>query len=203
MMKGTLLGMPLNEIGDFLAGVSAPLTLIWLVVGFKLQAQVSARAEKEMVEGARRQEESIKWIRAQAETEISRLNLERERSRAELEPALHLSLGTVLHRSGQEVVQEFVLLNEGASARDLKVILEGIAGVDSSKPHLTRTSLTRGEKCSFSVTAPRGAGAMFGTVRIDYVKPDGTKDTKTIPLAVRPAEGDEPTSMPKFELEGL
>jgi hypothetical protein len=65
---GEFTGMPLNEIGDFLAGVFGPLALFWLILGFLQQ--------KDLVE----------VTRAQLEAELEALKREQLRQREAAKP---------------------------------------------------------------------------------------------------------------------
>jgi len=78
--------MPLNEWGDFLAGATAPLAFLWLIIGYMLQrkeltANTAAltfqkeemkRQADELKEHSKYLEESAKAARTQATVALSR-----------------------------------------------------------------------------------------------------------------------------------
>jgi len=195
--------LTLNELGDFLAGAAAPLALTWLVVGFKLQAQASLSAEKELAKSSARQEETLQWLRVQAETGVSRLALEREKRESELEPRLQLSFGSRQVRAGSKVVQDLRLVNSGAPVRQLRVAVKGLCLENQTEPQLARGALEKGAEWLIPLTAPQDAQPSEGELTVEYTRSNGEPGSLTIPLALRPANGSAPTDMPTFEFAGL
>lgn len=200
--RGKLLGMGLDAVGNFLSGVSAPLTVLWLVAQFRQQAQASAHTEQDILESSRRQEDSLKWLRLQAEASISRLGLERERRRSETEPAFTVQLGTRIDEVGVRVTQHFELRNEGASAHQLQVFVEGVLTADPTKVVLNVAALAQGEHSTFSLTAPKTAAAEQGAIKLVYFKLNGEKEVKRISVRLCSFPNSSSASLPTFELHG-
>ncbi len=83
---GQLYSMPLNEVGDFLAGVFGPLAIFWLILGFLQQGkelQQSTQAlelqAKELNNSVQQQRELVEVSRQQVEAEMEALKYERQR----------------------------------------------------------------------------------------------------------------------------
>ncbi len=81
-----LMTMPLNELGDFLAGVFGPLAIFWLILGFLQQGkelQQSTQAlelqAKELNNSVQQQKQLVEVSRQQMETEMESLKYERQR----------------------------------------------------------------------------------------------------------------------------
>lgn len=201
--KESLPSMELNAIGDFFAGASAPLTLLWLLAQFRQQAKVSAHAELDLLDSAKRQEESLKLLRMQAEAAVERLSIERERRKMETEPAVKLKLGTLIQRPGSSVTQEFELQNEGASTRHTQVFVKGIPGLDSELPLLDVPALEQGGRQLFRLTVNRDAKAAEGSINVVYTKADGKQEVSQVLLQLLAASSDSPTSLPSFKAPGL
>lgn len=118
---------PLNEIGDFLAGVFAPLAFLWLVVTVLVQAQ-ELREQRKEVRLSRKEfelnrlvaEETRKEIAAQAEasrtaarflgaqTELLKSEGER-RKREEADGAFYASLRTTIRDAASRLSKSVVL----------------------------------------------------------------------------------------------
>jgi hypothetical protein len=81
-----LITMPLNELGDFLAGVFGPLAIFWLILGFLQQGkelQQSTQAlelqAQELNNSVQQQRELVEVTREQVEAELEALKYERQR----------------------------------------------------------------------------------------------------------------------------
>ena len=126
--------MSLNAWGDFLAGVSAPLALLWLVVGYFQHGEelrLNTRALEAQQEELRRQVEETATLaenadrQAQATERLVQLNkAEQERlvRRDVMEAQLDL-VGRGGSSSGDTITQKF--LNVGGTVQDLQVHYEG------------------------------------------------------------------------------
>ena len=126
--------MDLNELGDFLAGATAPLALLWLVIGYfqhgaelRLNTRALAAQEKEL----RRQVEATSMLAENAErqahateglVELNRVERERRRLREveEAQPDL-IPAGHGSSRGGQV----FDVLNRRGEVTDIKVKYDG------------------------------------------------------------------------------
>ena len=135
--------MSLNELGDFLAGASAPMALLWLVIGYfqhgeelRLNTQALKAQQEELrqqvaetailAENSERQAQAAEKL-----AQLSRTDQEQEalREAREAEPELVSHGGS---SSGDKLT--FKLLNRGGEARNIKLFYEG--------PHLVNCSPT-------------------------------------------------------------
>jgi hypothetical protein len=91
----TLQAMPLNEVGDFLAGVFGPLTVYWLVLGFfqqgielRLNTNALELQAKELQHSVEQQRELVDVAKKQFQADLQSLNFERQRVDASFRPRL-------------------------------------------------------------------------------------------------------------------
>lgn len=116
-----------NEIGDFLAGVFAPLAFFWLVLGFFQQGSElrnSGRAlwlqGEELRNSVEQQRQLVSVTREQLEFESNRLTRELNRSRLLAQPRLELRPGGWGGAAGGRD-QSFSLVNHGRPCTRLRV----------------------------------------------------------------------------------
>jgi len=114
-----LAAMPLNEIGDFLAGVFSPLAFLWLVLGFlqqgrELRASTDALAlqAEELHASVKQQEELVRVSRQQHEADAQARQAERLRYEMLAQPVLFVERGMQTCSSGV-ITGQFKLRNEG------------------------------------------------------------------------------------------
>lgn len=145
----TLMTIPINELGDFLAGIFGPLTLFWLILGFILQkkelsqntAALNMQA-KELKESVEQHKEMVEITRKQVEAEIAALQIQKEKIDRSVLPRFvitEIKTETRIEKS-ENVVPDFgdghinfkreeilyhiffvEILNEGASVTDFDV----------------------------------------------------------------------------------
>lgn len=121
--------MPLNEIGDFLAGVFGPLAILWLILGFlqqgkELKQNTSAlelQAE-ELRNSVKQQEELVQISREQFQANLVALNQEKERLLALSKPNLKV-VGLGAQISGKYKLS-CNMLNTGANAYDVEADID-------------------------------------------------------------------------------
>jgi DNA-binding transcriptional MerR regulator len=90
-----LKGMPLNNLGDFLAGVFGPIAILWLILGF-FQQGIELKQNTRMLElqanelkaSVEQQRELVDVSRKQVQAEIDALQAEQERQRVAARAAL-------------------------------------------------------------------------------------------------------------------
>lgn len=129
-----LVALPLNELGDFLAGAFGPLAILWLVLGYFQQGielrQNSAALRlqaQELANSVEQQRELVKVAKDQYEADKADLNHrlqaiadeERRRRRAALPEFIFRPAGG--SRSGMESTSKFELLNKGAICRNVSL----------------------------------------------------------------------------------
>ncbi|RRV18143.1 hypothetical protein [Pseudomonas saudiphocaensis] len=114
-----LANMPLNELGDFLAGVFSPLAFLWLVLGFlqqgkELRASTDALAlqAKEMRASVEQHEALVKVTQQQHEIDAQARRAERLRYERLAQPVLVIESGVRAY-SGGMITNRFELRNAG------------------------------------------------------------------------------------------
>lgn len=112
--------LPLNELGDFLAGAFGPLALAWLVFGYFQQGEELRQGTEALLLQAQELRESV---RQQADiAQATKLSL-RNNEKA-LEPILQLvfkSSRSALTRDGYVDRDDFVISNSGAYCENLVI----------------------------------------------------------------------------------
>ena len=125
--SGSTSAMTLNEWGDYLAGVSAPLALLWLVIGYFQHGEelrLNTEALKAQQEELRRQveETAILAKNSEKQTRIMKEDLDQRASREarDARPELVARGGS---SSGLKL--KTTIENRGGEARDIKIHYEG------------------------------------------------------------------------------
>ncbi|RUI81678.1 hypothetical protein IPC412_18805 [Pseudomonas aeruginosa] len=138
----TLLKIPLNELGDFCAGIFGPLAILWLILGFMQQGEELRLNNEALKLQATELRNSVQQQTAMAEgQEKSLRNYERS-----LEPLLKLELARNTQIEGDEYLS-FQLSNLGEYCEKVEVMFTG-----HSAPYKYDT-LFGGERIGFFVFA--------------------------------------------------
>ncbi|MES3008289.1 MAG: hypothetical protein V4751_11025 [Pseudomonadota bacterium] len=126
---GTVIALPLNELGDFLAGAFGPLAIFWLILGFFQQGielrqntaalNLQARELKNSVE---QQQALVDVSRNQFQAELEAINYERGLQRRLQQPNLLFTNKTATHRRDLHEYQ-IHFMNAGNSATNLTTSL--------------------------------------------------------------------------------
>lgn len=132
---GQLNTMPLNELGDFLAGVFGPLAIFWLILGFLQQGkelQQSTRALElqahELNNSVQQQRELVAVSREQMKAELESLRFERQRQLDMAKPHfISLAIGASHSGAGKSAFT-VKISNTGATATN--VTIEAAGGID-------------------------------------------------------------------------
>ncbi len=122
--------MKANEMGDFLAGVFAPLALFWLVIGyFQQQKELRQNTKalelqaKELKNSVTQQTELVKITKKQLEVEQIAFNNEEERQLRKFHPKIIINGGK--HKStNTEIYYKLSLLNHGESVSQVSIEME-------------------------------------------------------------------------------
>lgn len=177
-----------NEVGDFLAGVFAPLAFLWLVLGFFQQGrelQHSGEAlwlqGQELRNSVEQQRELVNVTREQMILETDRLRQEAVRARALAQPKLDLTLGGWIG-SGRGRNQTFFLTNHGQDCTRLRLAF------NIDWPPIEQPRLSRGERVTFGVEVYPAMPPML--VNITYL--DGLQEPGEMRFSVS-FEGDDPS----------
>jgi hypothetical protein len=137
----TLSAMPLNEVGDFLAGAFGPLALLWLILGYLQQGielGLNTKAlELQVVElrnSVLQQRELVDVARKQFEAELEVLRHERHRAEQAVKPRfIPEAVGGTHHSSGRS---GFWLPIRNSGAPISNVSFEFDRPMQSVQPHL-------------------------------------------------------------------
>lgn len=115
--------MPLNEFGDFFAGVFGPLMLFWLILGYiqqqsELQQNTKAlelQAE-ELRKSVEQHKELVQATKEQVQTDIKALEIEEARALREAHPNFSITNAGWCTKSGQKISYQISLINSGRPA---------------------------------------------------------------------------------------
>ena len=185
---GALPQMSLNEWGDFLAGVSAPLALFWLVIGYFQHGEelrLNTEALKAQQEELRRQVEETAVLAKNAErqahaserlVQINKADQERE-ARREVRAA---QPDFVAEGGGTKGVELWTnILNRGAEAQDVEVHYDGVYALEIN-PQVRFESRRKG---ILAVRQPRAEPLVFPIAfRLSYTDALGVKRTRAFEL---------------------
>ena len=115
--------MPLNEFGDFFAGVFGPLMLFWLILGY-IQQQNELRQNTKALElqadelkrSVEQHKELVKATREQVDADLKALEIEEIRARREAHPNFSITSAGWHSKSGPKISFEIGLINSGKPA---------------------------------------------------------------------------------------
>jgi hypothetical protein len=123
---GTLVNMPLNEVGDFLAGAFGPVAFLWLVMGFLQQGDELRMSTKAIEDQAGELRKSVEHqstlaeaTKRQSEVELAKLQMqEDERDRA-LRASFSIHVISTGNESEGMTMNKIRIWNEGAKVSEL------------------------------------------------------------------------------------
>ena len=125
---------PLNELGDFLAGVFTPAALGWLIYGYLLQSKELGLQREELKETRETFREQLQVMKSQAAAEGHQFR-----------PNLFLRQG------GIGTIRPLGLLNLGASARNLEVSCWEDGGSPEENEKIEKEVLDHDKEFPFSI----------------------------------------------------
>ncbi|RAU18891.1 hypothetical protein DN062_05260 [Nitrincola tibetensis] len=119
--------MPLNELGDFLAGVFGPLMLLWLILGY-IQQQKELRQNTKALElqadelrkSVEQHKELVAATREQVQADLKSLEIEEIRSLREAHPVFSVTSAGWGSRTGVNFKFNIMILNSGQPASSVK-----------------------------------------------------------------------------------
>jgi hypothetical protein len=175
--------MPLNEVGDFLAGAFGPVAFLWLVLGFLMQSEELRMQAIELRASATQQKALAKAADEQAKAQ--REVIERERIRRAKEIKVKFSMRTGDSGSGRksgEVRNEIVVRCGGYHAYNVVLTLDDPfihcrnIKLGDMKQH---TEQIRILNLMGTTSEPRG-----GNAHLTYEDADGNPGAMDIPFIV-------------------
>lgn len=119
-----------NSLGDFLAGVFAPLAFLWLVLGFSQQGvELRNNGKALLIQGeelrasVEQQRQLVEVTREQLVFESTRITAEQERDRKLAQPRFELQTGGSVGLGSQKPgrAQTFYLVNHGRGCTRLRL----------------------------------------------------------------------------------
>ena len=132
--------MPLNELGDFLAGVFGPLMLLWLILGY-IQQQKELRQNTKALElqadelkkSVEQHKELVAATREQVQADLKSLEIEQLRSLREAHPIFSITSAGWGAVSGEKLRFDIIVLNSGQPASSVKFSsVPSISQIESS-----------------------------------------------------------------------
>lgn len=119
--------MPLNEFGDFFAGVFGPLMLFWLILGY-IQQQKELRQNTKALElqadelrkSVEQHKELVAATKEQVQADLKALEIEQLRSMRESQPVFKIVSAGWSQKSGSDKTFSISIINSGSSASSVK-----------------------------------------------------------------------------------
>lgn len=119
--------MPLNEFGDFFAGVFGPLMLFWLILGYVQQQKELRQNTKalelqadELKKSVEQHKELVAATREQVQADLKALELEKIRELRKAQPTFTIKSAGRMYTSGKKLGFAISIFNSGQSASDVK-----------------------------------------------------------------------------------
>ena len=121
--------LPINEVGDFFAGIFGPLAILWLVLGFfqqgievRLNTKALELQAEELKNSVEQQRELVEVTRKQLEADIETIRYERQKEINAARPKF-ISSGTGgVHRGDGKSTFSCSITNIGNMATEVKIV---------------------------------------------------------------------------------
>lgn len=135
--SGQLLNMPLNEVGDFLAGAFGPVAFLWLVLGFLQQGDELRTSSKALELQATELKNSVEQQKVMAAAALEQIEAQRATLQMQIDERdeglranFSIDSGYASYGSGR-VRNTIMIRNQGSDAANLAITFEPeIPGVD-------------------------------------------------------------------------
>lgn len=173
--------LPLNELGDFLAGGFGPLAILWLILGFFQQgielrqnsAALHLQAE-ELKNSVEQQKQMVEVARLEHDANLHALAFERQKIQEAKEEASRAAQPRFLFAAagsstgGAQSSWSWSLTNTGGECSDVRLTLD--SGDSPLKtPSMLIPHLARGANHQISFTMSGGRFPASATLKLDYV----------------------------------
>ncbi|NSX21865.1 hypothetical protein HTV13_18815 [Pseudomonas putida] len=111
-------GLDLNELGDFLAGIFGPLALFWVVIGYFQQGEEVRNSTKELAHSVAELKRQSETARNRFEAEKNARREEQQRHKKSIMPVFNLKASEFADDNDVRVVH-MEISNSGAQVRDV------------------------------------------------------------------------------------
>lgn len=198
-----LKAMPLNNLGDFLAGAFGPLAILWLVLGF-FQQGIELRQNTEALQlqadelqkSAEQQRQLVEVSRTQVEAELEVIRYERARVAKAARPQL-VCQGVGAGFNGEEVRYETSIKNMGNHATDISFTFQPAMKFQSRE----RTSTwSHGEALGLAWTYSTGVATDIASLTISFIDSSGTPGNKVFLLNPVPGQSHPMVELVPYEV---
>lgn len=176
---GELRDLPLNELGDFLAGAFGPVAFLWLVLGFLQQGEELRQGTQALLLQAEELKNSVaqQSIMAEAATEQIKsqqmaLQLQLAEKEKEQQPLFEFITGARSGGPDGKVNTSLSFSNVGNEVRDVGAVFDPPIGSQAGD---TIKVMPRGGGYSFSFQFPWPQELVQGTLLIRYMRLDGSR----------------------------
>ncbi|MFJ4348901.1 hypothetical protein [Pseudomonas sp. NPDC089401] len=172
---GTLSTMPLNEVGDFLAGAFGPVAFLWLVLGFLQQGDELRLSTKALEDQAGELKRTVEHQSTMASAALDQIDAQRESLQMQwyerektLKAVFSINYGYPSH-SSPNVRNTIYITNRGADAAHMDLTFE--PQISEERIHLA--DMRSGEQESFSFSFNPQESPRSGLVTITYLDAEG------------------------------
>ncbi|MGJ7533936.1 MULTISPECIES: hypothetical protein [unclassified Variovorax] len=192
--------LPLNELGDFLAGAFGPLAILWLVLGYfqqgielRINSDALKLQAKELANSVEQQRELVAVAQRQHETDLQALLSQQERHRQEREE-LHRTMQPNIAISVRRVAASlrstrFIVTATNAGATCTQVQME-LATADGERDRRSLDVMSQGKSIESEFTVAAATEVRPLLLTLEYVSLHGEKQklVRTIEI-VFPTDG--------------
>ncbi len=172
---GTLGDMPLNEVGDFLAGAFGPVAFLWLVLGFLQQGDELRMSTQALEDQAQELKNSVEHQSTLATAALEQMNVQQVMLQMQIDEQEKSFKAVFSIQSGYPSFSNgttrntMVILNRGADAAHIDIAFDpAIPGVN---PHITEIRSGEQETHSFSFNSQESPRSGLATV--NYLDTNG------------------------------
>lgn len=173
----TLLTMPLNEVGDFLAGAFGPIAFFWLVLGFFQQGEELRQGTEALLLQATELKNSVQQQSIMAKAAIEQREERREASKVErirrakeIEVKLSLRTGSSgMTDANNKVLNEVKITNAGHHASNVTLRMDDLHA-DSVTIRIGDIEARSTKSTTLRLT--RGVGTVSGVAVLHYEDAD-------------------------------
>ncbi|MDZ5436572.1 hypothetical protein T3H00_28420 [Pseudomonas fluorescens] len=188
----TLRVMPLNEVGDFLAGAFGPLAILWLVLGFFQQGIELRQGTKallmqadELKHSVEQQSALVEVSKRQLETELASVSQHSRQLERSAEPDIRFYFKDTVY-VGDQSNARFILSNQGPKCDFLKA---NIVNFDGSFSEVFRTDSFISLEDSLMIPYNRLSAKEAVEISFSYIKGTGTESKQSFEVLVVSGDG--------------